>query len=704
MTLSPQAASASGASVTFAFSSGSPSVASVASSGLVTAVSAGTAVITVTGSGSGSGLTTTTRTATATVTVTAPPPAITAVSPSSGPSSGGTAITIAGSGFQAGATVTVGGANAASVVVSPSGTSITATTPAGAAGTTSVVVFNPDARAATLPNAFTYVGAPVVSSVTPNSGSPAGGNTVTITGTGFAAVPTVMFGNAAATNVAFSGSTSLIATVPANASGPVTVTVTNPDQQSGALANGYTYVTPAPVVTGVSPNSGGTAGGTTVFISGTGFAAGAAVSFGGTPAAGVVVSSATSITAVTPAKAAGAVAVTVTNADFQTGSLPNGFTYIAPPPPPTIGNVTPNTGSTAGGTTVTITGAGFVAGAVVSFGGTVATTSFQSATSLTAVTPASLAGTVSVSVRNPDFQSATAANAFTFVAPAVAPTVTAVSANSGSTAGGLTVTITGTNFVAGASVTFGGTPASAVAVVNPTTITAVTPARAAGAVTVTVTNPSFLAGSLANGFTYIAPSTTPVVSSVSPNSGSTSGGTSVTISGINFAAGATVTFGGAPATNVFVVSSTSITATTPAAAAGPVTVRVTNPTTEFGSLSNGFTYVAPTTLNKNSWIIDLTYLGGSYRIEAEFSQSGDSVSGNSRDNNEERDIMTSGTITGNTFTATFVMSNGGSARGQFTCTGTIGGSPQRITGTFTSPNGTFLGGPAGALNGSCVIR
>jgi hypothetical protein len=81
----------------------------------------------------------------------------------------------------------------------------------------------------------------------------------------------------------------------------------------------------------------------------------------------------------------------------------------------------------------------------------------------------------------------------------------------------------------------------------------------------------------------------PTVSSVSPNSGSTAGGTAVTITGTNFAAGATVTFGGTAATNVVEVSSTTITATTPAHAAGAVTVTVTvNGQSE--NLVNGFTY------------------------------------------------------------------------------------------------------------------
>jgi hypothetical protein len=64
----------------------------------------------------------------------------------------------------------------------------------------------------------------------------------------------------------------------------------------------------------------------------------------------------------------------------------------------------------------------------------------------------------------------------------------------------------------------------------------------------------------------------------------------VTITGSNFVAGATVTLGGVAATGVTVVSATTITATTGAHAAGAVNVVVTNPDTQAGTLTNGFTY------------------------------------------------------------------------------------------------------------------
>ena len=166
-----------------------------------------------------------------------------------------------------------------------------------------------------------------------------------------------------------------------------------------------------------------------------------------------------------------------------------------------------------------------------------------------------------------------------------APTITSVSPKSGSTVGGTAVTITGTNFATGASVTFGSAAATSISVVNNTTISATTPAGTAGAVSVTVTV-NGQNGSLANGFTYVA---MPTVTNVNPSTGTTSGGTAVTITGTNFVSGATVTFGSASATSVVVVNSTTITAVTPAGSAGAVTVIVTV-SSQSGTLPNGYTY------------------------------------------------------------------------------------------------------------------
>lgn len=72
------------------------------------------------------------------------------------------------------------------------------------------------------------------------------------------------------------------------------------------------------------------------------------------------------------------------------------FTYA---PVPTVASLSPNAGPTAGGTLVTITGTGFIAGATVAFGATAATNvTVVSATQITVVDPPESAGTVAVTV------------------------------------------------------------------------------------------------------------------------------------------------------------------------------------------------------------------------------------------------------------------------------------------------------------------
>jgi hypothetical protein len=159
--------------------------------------------------------------------------------------------------------------------------------------------------------------------------------------------------------------------------------------------------------------------------------------------------------------------------------------------------------------------------------------------------------------------------------------------------GGTHITITGTNFVSGASVVVGqghltgagAIPATDVVVVSPTEITAVTGGGAqAGSWGLFVTDSGGTStGSPDSFFTYTP---IPNVNTVSPNNGPTTGGTPITINGTGFASGATVVIGqgnmsgaGAiPATDVVVVSSNQITAVTGGGAkVGKWNVFVVNP-------------------------------------------------------------------------------------------------------------------------------
>jgi hypothetical protein len=166
----------------------------------------------------------------------------------------------------------------------------------------------------------------------------------------------VSVGGTAAPGVTVVNATTITATTPAHAAGAVSVTVTNADAQSGTLASAFTYIAPAPTVSSVTPSSGSTGGGTGITVSGTGFAAGATVTVDATAATGVTVVNATTITATTPAHAAGAVSVTVTNADAQSGTLATAFTYsVAPPSVMRTGGWTEIQSATnAGSATVTV--------------------------------------------------------------------------------------------------------------------------------------------------------------------------------------------------------------------------------------------------------------------------------------------------------------------------------------------------------------
>ncbi len=179
----------------------------------------------------------------------------------------------------------------------------------------------------------------------------------------------------------------------------------------------------------------------------------------------------------------------------------------------------------------------------------------------------------------------TAADHFTYGST---PTVTAVSPAVARTAGGSTITITGTGFTGATQVSFGASLATPT-VVNDTTITVVAPAHAAGTVNVLVSTPlGTSADTAADDFVY---TDKPVVMSIDPTAGSTAGGTVVTVTGINFTGVTGVTFGGTAVT-ASNVSDTSLTVTSPAhAAAGSVDILVTTAAgTSDNTAADNFTY------------------------------------------------------------------------------------------------------------------
>ncbi|MFN0087012.1 MAG: M36 family metallopeptidase [Blastocatellia bacterium] len=182
------------------------------------------------------------------------------------------------------------------------------------------------------------VPAPVIASVSPAFGPPAGGTRVTINGSGFTENETtsVSFDGAAAATFSVLSNTVISAVTPAHAAGAAVVQVMN---RSGAasLQNGFTYYTAgtggaAPALTTLFPNTGTVRGGTPVTIVGANFTPETEVTFGPQKAA-VAFVNANTLRAVTPAgAAAGAIEVAAANGG-QRASIAGGFTYTSASPP-----------------------------------------------------------------------------------------------------------------------------------------------------------------------------------------------------------------------------------------------------------------------------------------------------------------------------------------------------------------------------------
>ncbi len=278
---------------------------------------------------------------------TAPPtPAVSGISPISGPS--GTVVTITGTGFTAATGVSFGATSASSFTI-VSDTQITATAPAGT-GTVDITVTSPGGTSpAVAADRFTYPApAPSVTGVSPTSG--AAGTVVTITGTGFTGATGVSFGAPAATGFTVVSDTEITATAPAG-TGTVDITVTGPSGTSAAVAaDKFTYPSPAPSVSGISPTSG--AAGTVVTITGTGFAGATGVTFGPAAATSFTVVSDTQITATAPA-GTGTVDIVVTSPGGTSPAVPaDKFTFATPPPTTTTTTTVPPTTTTTTTTTV----------------------------------------------------------------------------------------------------------------------------------------------------------------------------------------------------------------------------------------------------------------------------------------------------------------------------------------------------------------
>ena len=264
----------------------------------------------------------------------------------------------------------------------------------------------------------TGLAAPTISSISPTSGPLNTYTQITINGSGFVAGVGVKVGGSDCPNVSYYSDAMISCSSPWGVpAGPADVVVTNPDSQSATLTGAFTYYVPisTPTITSVNPPSGIFGAGTVITITGTGFVSGATVKIGQVTCSLSSVTSATSISCNSPLIGVGVKDVTVTNTDTGTVTAPSAFTVLPASSSPTITSISPNRGSTKGGTRVTITGTGFNNAATVTIGGSSATViSRNGSTSILVRTPSHARGSASVVVTNPDTGSATY-NSFTYI-------------------------------------------------------------------------------------------------------------------------------------------------------------------------------------------------------------------------------------------------------------------------------------------------
>ncbi len=416
------------------------------------------------------------------------------VLPSSGPIFGGTPITITGSNFVSVMAVYVGG-EMASGVVTVNSTTITAVTPESySEGTVDVDVETMDDYIS-FPATFTYI-APTISSVTPDHGTIVGGTAITISGTLFNEVDSMIvdFGGNYANNLVLVNDNTITATTPEGMSeGPVTVEIQYPNF-SISLDNGFTYMQPS--INSITPPSGTVNGGFPVTISGAYFVGDVSVEFGGDFATEVTLVDSNTITALIPPGMPGQTTVDLTVGGGM-GYTSSTFTYIAP----TIESIIPNSGYEIGGTEVTITGTLFEPTAVVKFGLKTASATFVDSNTITAITPNG-SGVVDVSVST-DYSQADLSQGFTYTVTPT-PQIINISPQSGYLVGGTPVIISGTDFLDGAIANLGGVSISNLSYIDSTTLIGDTPALGIGTYDLTVINPGNKTGVLTDVFTVIS--------------------------------------------------------------------------------------------------------------------------------------------------------------------------------------------------------
>ncbi|MBI4471822.1 MAG: matrixin family metalloprotease [Acidobacteria bacterium] len=527
-------------------------------------------------------------------TVLPPAPALESIQPASGVQGQTANVNLTGSNFVAGATTVVVSGTGVALgtvnVISPTSLATTLTIHAAAPpGDRSVTVSTTGGTSGFV--TFTVLPPePTLGSISPSSGIQGRSVTVTLAGTNFVAGATTVTVSgtgvtASAVNVA--GSTSLTTTLNISSTatlGDRTVMVTTAGGSSGVVT--LTLLPPPPTLGSINPTTGVQGQNVNATLTGTNFVAGAttvAVSGTEVTAGAINVISSTSLTVtltISPNAALGDRTVTVTTSG---GAIDLSFTVL--PPAPTLQSINPASGVQSQTVNATLTGTNFVTAAttvaVSGTGVTVGVVNVVNSTTLAVIftiSPAASLGDRTVTITT----AGGITGPLTLTVQPPPPALVLVSPDSGVQGQSANVTLTGTNFVSGATavtVSGAGVTASAVNVTSTASLTvtlAISPAASLGNRTLTVTTAGGAAGLL---FIVLPPS--PTLGSIQPASGNQGQTVIATMTGMNFITGGTaVSVSGTGVTPevVNVTSSASLTVPltiSPTASPGDRSVTVT---------------------------------------------------------------------------------------------------------------------------------
>ncbi len=431
-------------------------------------------------------------------------------------------------------------------------------------------------------------------SLTPARGPLEGGQQVDIAGTAFDPGATVWFDDVAADVTYRAGTTHLFVMPPPHAMpGAVDVTVRNSDNQQAKLVKGFLYLGAVSVDT-FAPTEGPNSGGTQITVHGSGFHAGDRVLIGQVEAMGTTLLAPDTLVALTPARPMKdadqekvAVSVRTVSGLFNAQAS---FTYGLKP---TVWAVSPSVVPTAGAT-VTLHGQAlgnadtlYAHGAKAELAaGTASTVRGASLPGLHAIDSKAVPGPADLLIAGP-FGASKLSPAFAYADTGDVAKLYGVTPPTGSATGNTTIAMI-VSLPAGAQVTavrLDGQTATNLQQADGL-VTVQTPAHKAGPVAVAIDTTAG-STSLDAAFTYVGPI---VVSSATPASGPTAGGTAITLAGSGFSANCQVRIGMYSAiVQKASAGGSSLTVSSPPGAPGSADIAVTCQGVQ-SDLPNGFSY------------------------------------------------------------------------------------------------------------------